>query len=63
MAENNKNNLQEADGNYEKAELDLLREALHRSYKERFLVLTQLYKIQQTLSKAKITYRNSPDSK
>ena len=53
----------ESDAAYEKAETDLLREALARSHKERFLMLTQLYKIQQTLNRAKITYRDSPDSK
>ena len=63
MSENNKNTLQEPDINYEKAETDLLRKALNRTHKERFLMLTQLYKIQQTLKKAKITYRNSRDSK
>jgi hypothetical protein len=63
MSKKNKNTVQESDAAYEKAETDLLREALNRTHKERFLMLTQLYKIQQTLSKAKITYRNSPDSK
>jgi hypothetical protein len=63
MSEKSKNILQEPDNSYEKAEMDLLREALNRSHKERFLMLTQLYKIQETLKKAKITYRNSPDSK
>lgn len=63
MSERNKNIVQEFDAAYEKAETDLLREALNRTHKERFLMLTQLYKIQQTLNKAKITYRNSPDSK
>ena len=40
---------------FEKAEMDLLRESLRRSYKERFLMATRLYKIQQTMSKAVIT--------
>jgi hypothetical protein len=40
---------------FEKAEMDLLRESLLRSYKERFLMATRLYKIQQTMSKAVIT--------
>jgi len=40
---------------FEKAELDLLRENLRRSYKERFLMATRLYKIQQTMKKAVIT--------
>lgn len=42
---------------FEKAELDLLRENLRRSYKERFLMATRLYKIQQTLKKAVITHK------
>ncbi len=42
---------------FEKAELDLLREGLRRSYKERFLMATRLYKIQQTLKKAVIIHK------
>ena len=42
---------------YEKAEMDLLREGLKRSYKERFLMATRLYKIQQTMQKAVITHK------
>ena len=40
---------------FEQAELNLLRESLRRSYKERFLMATRLYKIQQTMKKAVIT--------
>lgn len=43
------------DADFEKAEIDLLRENLRRSYKERFLMATRLYKIHQTMSKATIT--------
>jgi len=42
---------------FEKAELDLLRESLRRSYKERFLMATRLYKINQTMKKAVITHK------
>ena len=42
---------------FEKAEMDLLRESLQRSYKERFLMATRLYKIQQTMNKAIITHK------
>lgn len=42
---------------HEKAEMDLLREGLKRSYKERFLMATRLYKIQQTKQKAVITHK------
>jgi len=61
MAEKNKNILQEPDSFYEKAETDLLKDGLRRTHKERFLMLTQLYKIQQTLQKAKITHRIASD--
>lgn len=39
------------------AELELLNEGLKRSYKERFEFCTRLYKIQQTMKKAKITHQ------
>ena len=42
---------------FEKAEMDLLRANLNRSYKERFLMTTRLYKIQQTMKKAVITHK------
>lgn len=42
---------------YEKAEMDLLRENLKRSYEERFLMATRLYKIHQTMKMAVITRR------
>jgi hypothetical protein len=49
--------LNEPAADYEKAETDLLKDALNRSYTERFLMTTRLYKIQLTLSKAKITHK------
>jgi|HubBroStandDraft_1064217.scaffolds.fasta_scaffold1269862_2 hypothetical protein len=42
---------------FDKAEMDLLRESLRLSYKERFLRATRLYKIQQTLKRAVITHK------
>lgn len=42
---------------FEKKELDLLLESLRRSHKERFLMTTRLYKIQQTMKKAVITHK------
>jgi hypothetical protein len=63
MSEKNKNILQESGNSYEQAEISLLRDALKRSHKERFLMLTQLYKTQQTLQKAKITHRTAADNK
>ncbi len=56
MAEANKNT-DASLPDYEKAEMDLLRQALKRSYKERFLIATRLYKVGQTMKKAKITYK------
>ncbi len=47
----------ESDANYEKAALDLLRNSLKLSYTERFHLFTRLYKIQKTLSRAKITHQ------
>lgn len=43
---------------YEKAEIALLKESLKRSYKERFLMATRLYKIQQTMQKATINHKH-----
>jgi hypothetical protein len=40
-----------------KAGLDLLREGLRRSYKERFLMATRLYKVQLTMKKAIVTHK------
>ncbi len=42
---------------FDKAELDLLKEGLKRSYKERFEMATRLFKIQQTMAKATITHK------
>lgn len=42
---------------FDKAEIDLLKEGLKRSYKERFEMATRLYKINKTLEKAKITHK------
>ncbi|WP_162996833.1 hypothetical protein [Mucilaginibacter kameinonensis] len=39
------------------AEIELLKEGLKRSYKERFEMATRLYKIQQTMSKASIVHK------
>jgi hypothetical protein len=61
--EDEKNIMQEGQANYEKAETDLLKEALKRTYKERFLMATTLYKIQLTLNKAKITHNPYTSSK
>lgn len=51
----NKQFLNDPEVFYEKAEMDQLRQALKRSWKERFLVMTSLMKMQWMLSKAKIS--------
>ena len=43
--------------NFTKAEIEQLKEALKRTYKERFEMATRLYKVQQTMSKAVITHK------
>ena len=42
---------------FDQAELELLKEGLKRSYKERFEMATRLFKIQQTMNKAIITHK------
>ena len=42
---------------FDDAELELLKEGLKRTYKERFEMATRLYKIQQTLNKATIVHK------
>ncbi len=52
---------QEPDAFFEKAENDLLREALSRTYTERFYTMTRLMKMNRMMSKAKITInKNQP---
>lgn len=57
MIEDNSADMQEPKTTFEEAEIALLKEALNRSYKERFLMATRLYKIQQTMKKATITHK------
>lgn len=47
----------EVDALYEKAEMDLLRDALKRTHKERFLMMTRLMKMNIMLKNAKITHK------
>jgi hypothetical protein len=42
---------------FAQAQMELIKEALKRSYKERFEMATRLYKVQQTMNKATITYK------
>ncbi|MBC8034555.1 MAG: hypothetical protein H7Y03_10440 [Chitinophagaceae bacterium] len=52
-----KNAINEPQPDYEKAEIDLLREGLKRSYKERFEMTTRLYKIRQLMQKAVVSHK------
>ena len=45
------------DSDYEKAELDLLRDALKRTHEKRFLIMTKLMKRSIMLKNAKITHQ------
>ena len=45
------------DKTFNDAELELLKEGLKRTYKERFEMATRLYKIQQTMNKATIVHK------
>ncbi|WP_312792750.1 hypothetical protein [Sphingobacterium sp.] len=40
------------------SEIALLKAGINRTYKERFEMTTRLYKIQQTLKKAKIVHKS-----
>ena len=62
MSEKNKNIVYQPQPDYEKAELDLLRDALKRSYTERFQMMTTLMKMNIMLRRAKITHY-SPSGK
>lgn len=42
---------------FDQTEIDRIKEALKRTYKERFLFATSLYKTQQTMKKATITHQ------
>jgi hypothetical protein len=56
--------LHDPDSFYKKAETDRLKEALKRSYKERFLVMTSLMKMGTMLSNARITKQGiTPNTK
>ncbi|MFZ0576828.1 MAG: hypothetical protein WAM41_04895 [Psychrobacillus psychrotolerans] len=42
---------------FDQAELELLKEGLKRTYKERFEMATRLFKVQQTMNKAIISHK------
>lgn len=54
--------LQDPDSFYRKAEEDQLKRNLQQSYKERFLTMTRLMKLNLMLSKAKISYTKFPSN-
>lgn len=42
---------------FDQAELNLLKEGLKRTYKERFEMATRLFKVQQTMNRASIIHK------
>lgn len=52
-----KNIMEEPSADYEKAEMDLLRNAQKHTYTERFLMMTRLMKMDMMFRKAKITHK------
>lgn len=59
MSTENKNIANEPQPDFEKAEMDLLREALKKSYTERFKTMTTLMKMNMMFRQAKITHRSA----
>ncbi len=57
MSAENAHNMQESQPDYEKAELDVLRLALKRTYQERFKMMTTLMKMNVMFRQAKITHK------
>jgi hypothetical protein len=60
MPEENENILSEPQPDYEKAEMDLLRDALKRNDTERFKMMTTLMKIGFMIKRAKIVQKDMP---
>ena len=60
MAKQTVHILKEPPADYEKAEMDLLRAALNRSYTERFHMMTKLMKMNQMLRRATIKHKSRP---
>lgn len=58
MEDTNRNMVSEPSVNYEKAEDDLLRNALKHSYTERFLMMTTMMKMNKMFRGAKITHKS-----
>ena len=49
--------MEKTSSKFTQAEIEQLKEALKRTYKERFEMATRLYKIQQAMNKATITHK------
>jgi hypothetical protein len=60
MKKQEQNIVNEPSPDYEKAETDLLRDALKRSYEERFHMMTNLMKMNLMFRKANITQKKLP---
>lgn len=63
MKKEKPNIFEEQAADYEKAEMDSLRNALKMSYTERFFVMTRLMKMDIMLRNAKITHKPFKDPK
>ena len=63
MRDKKLNIVEEPTADYEKAEMDLLRNALKMSYTERFFVMTRLMKMDIMLRNAKITHKTFVEPK
>lgn len=63
MKDEKLNIVEEPTADYEKAEMDLLRNAQKHSYKERFLMMTTLMKMNTMFRNAKITHKPFIESK
>ncbi len=64
MSDLPKHTINEPQPDYEKAEMDLIRDALKKSYTERFKTMTTLMKMNIMFRNAKITHKpyKSPNS-
>ena len=62
MKKQEQNMVNEPSADYEKAEMDLLKTALKRSYEERFHMMTNLMKMNLMFRKAVITHKPLPPS-
>jgi len=49
--------MQASKSTFDEAEIELIKEALKRTHKERFEFATRLYKIQQSFQKATIVHK------